>query len=38
MTHLERSKVLLTKTKFLLHHVSDFWGKEGRAVFVNVLD
>ena len=36
VTSLERSKVLLIKTKLLLHYVWDFWGKEERAAFVNV--
>ena len=35
VTSLERSKVLLIKTKLLLHYVWDFWGKEERAAFVN---
>ena len=35
MPSLETSKVFLLKTKILLHYV--FGGKEGRAVFVNVV-
>ena len=38
MSCLETSKVLLIKTKLLLHYVWDFVGKEERAVFVNVVD
>ena len=35
---LDTSKVLLIKTKWLLHYVWDFVGKEERAVFINVFD
>ena len=37
MPSLEQSKVLLSKTKILLHYVFDFGWKKGRAIFLNVV-